>query len=61
MRRYHEAGVSVTRIAEMWRCHRRRVNEALAEMRERMGPEKRVDRGQLVRSNFRTVASETNS
>ena len=39
LRRYREAGVSIARLASMWRISTTRVYEILAEQRAKFGPE----------------------
>lgn len=62
LRRYREAGVSIARLAGMWRISTTRVYAILAEMRERMGPEQLpADKQHLVRKHLfasRQSASE---
>lgn len=39
VRRYREAGVSIARLASMWRVSTTRIYEILAEQRAMFGPE----------------------
>lgn len=39
LRRYREAGVSIARLASMWKLAPTTVHKILAEMRARLGPE----------------------
>lgn len=60
LRRYREAGVSIERLAGMWRLGRRRVLQILAEQREKFGLEQLPeDKRHLVRA--KSFTSRQNS
>lgn len=62
LRRYREAGVSIARLASMWRISTTRVYEILAEQRAKFGPERlpenkrRLARRHLFTSSKTTLA-----
>lgn len=55
VRRYREAGVSIARLASMWRVSTTRIYEILAEQRAMFGPEQLPkDKRHLVRKHLFT-------
>lgn len=55
MRQYREAGASILQIADMWDVSIATVMRALAEMREKLGPERLPpNKQQLARHHLST-------
>ena len=55
LRRYREAGVSIARLASMWKVSTTRVYEILAEQRAKFGPEQLPqDKRHLARKHLFT-------
>jgi Helix-turn-helix domain of resolvase len=53
LRRYREAGVSIARLAAMWKLAPTTVHKILAEMRARLGPEELpADKKHLARRHL---------
>ncbi len=63
LRRYREAGVSISRLAGMWQLGTRRVLQILAEQRAKFGPEQLPeDKRHLGRlRSFRSQGNDSSS